>query len=728
MASGQLGGVLDYLRQVTAPPDGDGLTDRALLAGFVERREEAAFAALVQRHGPMVLGVCRRVLGDAHDAEDAFQATFLVLARRAASVRKQESVGSWLYGVAYRTALKARTGAARRRARERQARAMTQADPAASAAWQELRPLLDAELSRLPEKYRAPLVLCYLEGKTNQEAARQLGWTKGTVSGRLARARDLLRARLGRRGLALAPVLLVTALYESTASAAVPAPLALSTVKAATAGAPAAAAAGVVSARTAALAEGVLQAMFLSKIKTVVLALTAVVVLGAGGGLVTYRSLADGPDPGGADRPAASERPADRARTDTQRLQGTWVAVAAIKNGERPADEMIRAIDFRIRFAGPRLTITRGTKQIGTATYRLDPKARPREIAFPEQNFDNHRQAGIYKLEGDTLTLCLRDADKGPPTEFTAERGAIGGQQLIVLRREKQGVGGERGGGQDQQDPARLREENERLRRELEQARRALEQARRVFEQGRREEARARAEAEAERLRPEDARRAAEREARRENDAVKKIREAAARAVSQNNLKQMALAMHNYVDVYKHFPTPAIYSEEGRPLLSWRVAILPYIEQQDLYKQFKVDEPWDSPHNKKLLDRMPAIYASPVPGKAKKGYTFYQVFRGKGTMFPGPKGVGVSDVTDGLSNTVLIVEGGEAVPWTKPADLPYKKGQPLPKLGGIFGGGFGMALADGSARFVRPNFDPEVLEAMITRSGGETVDVDKLNR
>jgi RNA polymerase sigma factor (sigma-70 family) len=719
MAGGQLGGVLDYLRQVVPPPDGDGPADRALLARFVERREEAAFAALVQRHGPMVLGVCRRVLGDAHDAEDAFQATFLVLARRAASVRKQGSVGSWLYGVAYRTALKARVGAARRRARERQATAMTQADPSAAAAWQELRPLLDAELSRLPEKYRAPLVLCYLEGKTNAEAARHLGWTKGTVSGRLARARDLLRGRLARRGLALAPALLATALWEGPASAAVPAPLAITTVKAATAGAASAVSAGVVSGQTAALAEGVLQAMFLSKLKVVFLTLAAVAMLGAGGGVLTYQALADGPAAEDETKAAAPGRPAAKARTDQARIQGTWVGVSVRKNGETPDHGRARASDLHIRFAGDKLTIQVGDRRVGGATYRLDPKARPKEIHFLEQNFDNHRQVGIYKLEGDTLTLCLRDADKGPPAKFSAEKGELFSQMLLVLRRQAAGAG------KNADAPADLKEENARLRRELARAREALEAAQRTLAAARDEEQAQRQRAEQEARRQRDR---AEAQRQQAEEEAARLRNAGDRTRSANNLKQLALGMHSYHDTMKHFPSPAIYSEEGQPLLSWRVAILPYLGEQDLYRQFKLDEPWDSAHNKKLLARMPEVFAAPVRGKARRGYTFYQVFTGKGTVFPGPKGVRISDIIDGTSNTILIVEAGSAVPWTKPADLPYKAGQPLPKLGGLFGGGFNMAMADGSTRFVRPNFNPRVLRDLITRNGGEPVDPTQLDR
>jgi len=188
------------------------VSDATLLERFVTRREEAAFAALVQRHGPLVLGVCRRVLRNPHDAEDVFQATFLVLARKAVRIPWQTSVSKWLYVVAQRLALHARAALLRRQNRERPAvphgerqplaeESHPQADPMAEIARRELRQVLDDELYHLPEKYRTPLVLCYLEGKTNEEAARELGWPTGSMSRRLERARALLRQRLIRRGL-----------------------------------------------------------------------------------------------------------------------------------------------------------------------------------------------------------------------------------------------------------------------------------------------------------------------------------------------------------------------------------------------------------------------------------------------------------------------------------------------------------------------------------------------
>jgi RNA polymerase sigma factor (sigma-70 family) len=183
-------------------PGPDEGTDAELLGRFAHCRDEAAFAALVRRHGPMVWGVCRRVLNDWHRAEDAFQVTFLVLARKAGSLSRPGLLGNWLYGVAYRTAVKARGRAARQGEQERQAVTMASTGPADAAARRELREVLDDELSRLPEKYRAPLVLCYLEGRTNEEAARLLGWPVGSMSWRLTRARRFLRARLAGYGFA----------------------------------------------------------------------------------------------------------------------------------------------------------------------------------------------------------------------------------------------------------------------------------------------------------------------------------------------------------------------------------------------------------------------------------------------------------------------------------------------------------------------------------------------
>jgi RNA polymerase sigma factor (sigma-70 family) len=213
------------------------IADQDLLRQFASRRDESAFESLVQRHGPMVQGVCRRILGDAHDAEDAFQAVFLVLARKSRSIRKPELLANWLYGVACRIARKARIRAIRKESRERRAGTMPVAGKIPVAGqlldleWLELKAVLDDELQQLPEKYRAPLVLCYLHGQTNAQAAEQLGWPTGSISERLARAREILRARLNRRGLTLSAGLLALLLSQKAASADVSPLLVHATVK-----------------------------------------------------------------------------------------------------------------------------------------------------------------------------------------------------------------------------------------------------------------------------------------------------------------------------------------------------------------------------------------------------------------------------------------------------------------------------------------------------------------
>jgi RNA polymerase sigma factor (sigma-70 family) len=268
-------GVINELRRAVMLRD-SAATDSQLVTGFVGR-EDGAFEALLQRHGRMVLGVCRRVLGNSHDADDAFQASFLVFVRKAASLRQPERLANWLYGVAYRTALEAKAARARRRAKETAMRNVPHVNHAVDDPWRELHPLLDHELSRLPDKYRVPIVLCDLEGKTRKDAARQLGWPEGTLSGRLARARTLLAKRMARHGLGLSAGAMAAALTRQTASAEVPRSLAVSTVKA-VAAVSAGPMAAAVSAHVAALTQGVLTAMLLSKLKIVSAGLVLIAV------------------------------------------------------------------------------------------------------------------------------------------------------------------------------------------------------------------------------------------------------------------------------------------------------------------------------------------------------------------------------------------------------------------------------------------------------------------
>jgi RNA polymerase sigma factor (sigma-70 family) len=290
MAANYTRTLIQHVRRTVLPQDGPVLTDGQLLGCFLVSRNEAAFAALVKRHGPMVWGVCRRLL-DYQDAEDAFQATFLVLVRKAASIIPREMVANWLYGVAHQTALHARRTIARRRARERQVTPMPDPPGVQQDRWPDLQPLLDQELSRLPDKYRGVLVLCDLEGKTRKEVARQLGCPEGTVAGRLARARALLAKRLTRHGLALSGGALAAVLAQK-ASACVPASVMFATIEAASRLAAGQAAAGIASIKVAALMEGVLKTMLATKRKIAAVVLLTVSLVGLGTTVLTYQTLA----------------------------------------------------------------------------------------------------------------------------------------------------------------------------------------------------------------------------------------------------------------------------------------------------------------------------------------------------------------------------------------------------------------------------------------------------
>jgi RNA polymerase sigma factor (sigma-70 family) len=300
--------LLRQIRQLVGAPATSPVSDRQLLERFATRHEEAAFQALVQRHGTMVLGVGRRVLGDAHAAEDIFQATFLVLARKASSMGWQESVGPWLYGVAYRLAVRTRADLRGQRAHESRVVVRRPPEPEEEVARHEQMRILDEEVQRLPERYRAPVVLCYLEGRTSTEAAQQLGWSLGTTKGRLARARALLRSRLTRRGVVPAVVGVGAVLGQPTVTGAVPASLVGSTARiAGLLAAEGSVAAGGVAAPVAHLTEGMLHALFLSQVKVVALVLVGVVLVGSAA-LLTHQALAVRPP---AEVRAERSQPAD---------------------------------------------------------------------------------------------------------------------------------------------------------------------------------------------------------------------------------------------------------------------------------------------------------------------------------------------------------------------------------------------------------------------------------
>jgi RNA polymerase sigma-70 factor (ECF subfamily) len=327
--------------------------------------------------------------------------------------------------VAYRAALKANALAARRRARERPVVDLPAADASDDVMWRDLRPVLDEELNRLPEKYRAALVLCDLEGQTHEETARQLGCPRETVSTRVARARERLRLRFLRRGITLS-VTALAAILARRAAAEVPPALLDSTVRAATRfAAGESAAAAVVSAPVATLTKGVLTSMFLSKLKTAALGLLALAILGTGLGGSIYLALAGGAAPAGpAHGPtfaAGKARTAGDAdqKTDKEKLQGTWQFVSAEKADKKLPDQELQ--EMEMVFSGDTVTIPmKGEKK--EVPFKLDPSKKPREIDLVLVEGKPHR--GIYSLEGDTLKLCLsEDENDERPTAFETKTG-----------------------------------------------------------------------------------------------------------------------------------------------------------------------------------------------------------------------------------------------------------------------------------------------------------------
>ena len=340
MADRSADSVLKYIRRIAVPDAADAATDRQLLERFRRHQDEGAFETLVRRHAPLVWGVCRRILSDAHAADDAFQATFLVFVRKAKAIGRGELLSQWLYGIAYRVAIRAKANAARRRWHESQAEIRASADPGDEAARRDLEPILDEEIQRLPPKYRLPIILCYLQGKTNEEAARELGCPKGTILSRLARARDRLRIRLTRRGLGLSVGALTAGLSARTASAAVPLPLLDATLRAGLRAAGHATLAGAASPSAATLAKGALQTMFLTKWTAVAGLFLAASILGTSTGVLSYRlaaTQAAAPDQPPQD-PAAATRGIER--TDLVKVASPmegilWFIGTEIKPGEQ---------------------------------------------------------------------------------------------------------------------------------------------------------------------------------------------------------------------------------------------------------------------------------------------------------------------------------------------------------------------------------------------------------
>jgi RNA polymerase sigma factor (sigma-70 family) len=445
--------------------------DAQLLDRFLEherdgRAAEMAFAALVERHAPMVLRVCVGVLGDVHDAQDVSQATFLVLARRAGSVRRRESVASWLHGVALRLASKVKRGAARRRSHERRggeimtARRGEQGGPAPAESWQELH----EELGRLPERYREPIVLCHMEGLTQEQAARRLGWPIGTVQSRLARGRDRLRARLVRRGFTLSAAAFAAGAMSS-AEAAVSAAWVESTARAAVQIAAGRSIAGSVSAGVLLLWQTGSRSLLMSRL---LFAGGVVMTIGAlaAGSAALGRAGQDGGNPG-AGKAGREARPAEgRNGEEAPSIAGRWevLYIAGTVRGKRevhvepnlvvPITERTINLPVFSGNEGPSIvsdapsedgrrgTGTFSVNEQGPIAYRgkLDYTAERRDqlgvIQILTQNVGGKREVwmqGIYRLAGDNLVICY-NAERGKPPEiFAADKET---EILLILRRE----------------------------------------------------------------------------------------------------------------------------------------------------------------------------------------------------------------------------------------------------------------------------------------------------
>jgi RNA polymerase sigma factor (sigma-70 family) len=391
-------------------------SDRQLLERFVNEADGAAFQLLLQRYGPLVFGVCTRILGSEHDAEDAFQATFLVFVRKAGSLQAPESLGPWLYGVAYRTAIKARAERLQRNRREQPLCESASPPGADDLICRELRSILDEEVNRLPHKHRAAVVLCYFEGKTNEQAAQILGCPPGTIFSRLAWARDRLRRQLSRRGLVLSATALAGFLAESAVSASpviVPSQAALAFAASQTVGA------GTIPAPAVALAERVLRAMFMTKLKISLAVMLAIGLVGGVAGVLAHHALA-----------AASA--AQKPKTDKELIQGTWIPVAVEEAGKKIPEDEVKDKKFEMVFTADKVTLPIKDES-KEAEYKLDSTKKPKQI---DLIFGKEQTAeGIYELDGDKLTLCVTKPGHGErPTKFDTEGTE---RILIVLKRKK---------------------------------------------------------------------------------------------------------------------------------------------------------------------------------------------------------------------------------------------------------------------------------------------------
>jgi RNA polymerase sigma factor (sigma-70 family) len=397
MLTRPLQSIVHHLRRTVTGEQTSGLTDGQLLDAFVRRRDEGAFELLVWRHAGMVLGTCQRLLHDRHEAEDAFQATFLVFVRKAATISKHDSVGSWLHKVASRIAQRARSRAARHAHQPLPGDDLPAPEAPDEVLWRNLRPVLEEEVNRLPEKYRRPFVLCYLEGNTNEQAARQLGCPRGTVLSRLARGRERLRTRLARRGVVLSAALLATILLSRASAASVPPALVELTVKAAIPFAAGNAAAGLISARAAAWTEGALKAMFMTRLKMSAAVALLVALAATVAGWLAQPLLAGG-------RVAPAGRAQARAEAGRERGDGRGTAPHEVRG-------VVKAVDAANGKITVTLAPTRREESEEEKTFTLAKNAEV-GIALGNKRRGTYREGKLAELAPGALALLQLTADK----------------------------------------------------------------------------------------------------------------------------------------------------------------------------------------------------------------------------------------------------------------------------------------------------------------------------
>jgi len=450
--------VIQPVRRQGHARDVTGRNDGQLLEDFIRHRDEAAFAALVHRHGPMVWGVCHRVLCNFHNAEDAFQATFLVLVRKAASIVPRAMVPNWLYGVAYQTALKAKATAAKRRARERQMTDVPETEMVQQFRLQELQLHLDQALSRLPDKYRIVILLCDLQGRTRKEAAHQLGVPEGTVGGRLARARTMLARRLTRQGLAVSGGALAMALAQNSASASAPATVVSATIKAANLiAAGQAAAAGATSLKVATLIEGVLKTMLLTKLNITLVGLSVIVALGGAAGLIYRTQAAEQKTPPGAaktnDEKQSGANKNEKASAEVDKLQGTWEFHSMTAGGTTWQKDQLPKTETpwkSITITGDKLRrVNRKLRELDDGNdlvfedrIKLDPSQEPKAVDLIQLDDDRgglkkgNTVTCVYELDKDLLRLCFPGGNQ--KERPSAVESPVGSSNLILTFKKVQ--------------------------------------------------------------------------------------------------------------------------------------------------------------------------------------------------------------------------------------------------------------------------------------------------